>query len=119
MTGLMGRGMKARGKTALALLAMTTVSGCGDSPQMAAQRKVFNACQESVASRYPNTCGSGEVCVDVKHIQDEGAGMEQCMAGFSYRYDESKSGCQLPPEYNAGFYQLKSKVACYSSTISK
>ena len=77
--------MTGRGSTALALLAMTTVGACGDSPQMAAQRKVFNACQESVASKYPNTCGSGEVCVDVKHIQDVGAGMEQCMAGSAIR----------------------------------
>ena len=101
-----------------AALALAAVAACG--PQVdPAQQKVFDTCSASAASQYPNTCRPGEVCADMAQIEGVGNAMETCMTNFGYAYDESKTGCQLPPPYNARYYQLKSDVTCYASRTSK
>jgi len=94
------------------------LAACG--PQVdPAQQKAFDSCSASAASQAPNTCRPGEVCADMAQIEGLGNAMETCMTNFGYNYDESKTGCQLPPPYNARYYQLKSDVTCYSSRTSK
>jgi hypothetical protein len=102
---------------AVAALALA-LAAC--APQIdPALKKTFDACTASAASQFPDTCRPGEVCADVRQIEGIGNAMESCMTGFGYKYDESKAGCQLPPPYNARFYQLKSEVSCYSSVAPK
>lgn len=104
--------------TAATVASALVLAACG--PHMdAAQQKTFDACTASAASQFPGTCRPGELCADARQIEGLGNAMESCMTGFGYKYDESKSGCQLPPPYNARFYQLKSVVGCYSSTTAK
>ena len=101
----------ASGVWAGALFALV-LSACGENPQMAAQKRFFEICQTSVKAQYPDT--PGEIGVDAKHIEDVGNGIETCMVGSGYAYDEAKPGCQLPPPYDARFYWQKSKVECYA-----
>jgi hypothetical protein len=84
-----------------------------------AELKSFNLCQSATARAYPDSSRPGELVVDAKHIEDVGNGMEGCMYGYGYNYDESKPGCKLPPSYDANFYFLKSNSSCYSAINTK
>ena len=97
------------------LLAVLAVAGCADPAKM----KAFGACQSSVAAQNPDTTKPGEISIDVKHIEDVGNGMESCMTGFGYKYDESKGGCEAHPTYDARYYTQRSNAVCYTSTSGK
>lgn len=98
-------------------IAALTLAACGGSDP--AKTKVFDACRQEVATRYPDTSKPGELTIDVGRIERVGNAMESCMTEFGYKYDESKSGCQLPPPYDARYYWKKSDVECYSSLSGK
>lgn len=99
------------GRTAGALAALA-LTACGPRAEQATELKDFSTCRTSVASQYPGTLG--EIGIDAKHIEDVGNGMERCMTGFGYKYDDSKPGCQSPPDYDARHYFLMSNADCYS-----
>jgi len=104
--------------TAVSAASALTLAACGPRVDPA-QQKTFDSCSAAAAKEFPSTCRPGELCADARQIEGLGASMETCMSSLGYRYDESRTGCQLPPPYNARYYQLKSDVTCYSSATSR
>jgi hypothetical protein len=97
---------------AAASLAALALAACAPSAEQTKALSDLNTCKISVASQYPDT--PGQVGADAQHIEDVGNGMEKCMTGFGYKYDDGKPGCQSPPDYDARHYWLRSHAECYS-----